>query len=669
MNAIAHNAHYFAHSCGLRYTRDEPHWTAFFGEIADRIVRDIGPATVLDAGCAVGFLVEALRDRGVEAYGIDVSEYALAQVPPAIGDAFRRASVTDPFPRDYDLIVCIEVLEHLPARAAEAAVANICAHTRDVIFSSTPSDFDEATHVNVQPPEYWAELFGRHGFFRDVEYDGSFITPWAARYCKVDEPVARALARYERRLWQLLRENQSVRQKLIEQRDELSRRERELASAHPAATPDAQLARALAEAQAELDRLRRTRTFRYTAGARALYGGLRRLRRRSAKRVLVFSGDHVPISGLPTTGSGLRAWGLGQGLQSRGHDVVFSLPRVSLARYAGVVSADVVAHSWDDFAMSDVVGAVQPDVVVLCGWALSPHLGTCCAGRIPVVLDQHGPHMLERDYQGFGESDSNAAVKTAALAACDYFSCAGERQRPYFESWLERAGWTERERRERAAAVRVSLAPELPARAPEAEPSFVFGGVFLPWQDPTRALTTLVDELERRGRGRLRIFGGKHPWLPIPTGVYDDLLERLEASEHADVAGHVAHAELIGAYTRSHVAIDLMERNAERELAFTTRTVEYLWCGLPVIYNDYSELSELIREYDAGWTLDPADSDGLRAAISEILDDERRVAEKSANAQRLVRERLTWDRTIAPIDGFVRTAALRPRDSRVTAVA
>ena len=43
-----------------QYTRD------FLKSVAERIVRDLNPSTVLDAGCAMGFLVEAMRDLGVE---------------------------------------------------------------------------------------------------------------------------------------------------------------------------------------------------------------------------------------------------------------------------------------------------------------------------------------------------------------------------------------------------------------------------------------------------------------------------------------------------------------------------------------------------------------------------------------------------------------------------
>jgi 2-polyprenyl-3-methyl-5-hydroxy-6-metoxy-1,4-benzoquinol methylase len=72
----AFDAYYYAHDCGLPYERNE-HWLSFFGWIAERIVKEINPKTVMDAGCAMGFLLEGLRAREVEAWGVDVSEYAI----------------------------------------------------------------------------------------------------------------------------------------------------------------------------------------------------------------------------------------------------------------------------------------------------------------------------------------------------------------------------------------------------------------------------------------------------------------------------------------------------------------------------------------------------------------------------------------------------------------
>lgn len=208
---------YFSKSVGeVPYGR-RAEWLNFFGHMADCIVADIAPRTVLDAGCAFGILVESLRDRGVEAFGIDVSDYALANVRDDIKPYVSQGSVSDPVPHKYDLVICIEVLEHLQPEEAEAAVTNLCEPTDDVIFASTPLDYAEVTHFNVQQPDYWALLFARNGFFRDVDYEPStYIAPWAARYRRSHDPMPRIVANYERVAWRLRNENYSLRRRAVE---------------------------------------------------------------------------------------------------------------------------------------------------------------------------------------------------------------------------------------------------------------------------------------------------------------------------------------------------------------------------------------------------------------------------------------------------------------------
>jgi glycosyl transferase family 1 len=379
------------------------------------------------------------------------------------------------------------------------------------------------------------------------------------------------------------------------------------------------------------------------------------------RRVLVFSPDLLPYPDFPTVGSGLRAWGLGNGLAAHGHEVLFSMPRQALAAFGRPAPAEVEALAWRPLAMHEVVERTEPDVVVVCGWAVMENLAEDPLLDVPVVLDQHGPHMLERRYQGVGQPKDNSTQKRRALKAADFFSCAGERQLDYFQNWLRQAGWSAEERRERSAAMPFSLSPQLPEREPAEELTFVYGGVWLPWQDPSPGLLALVEQLNRRNRGVLQLFGGKHPWIEIDGGVFERLVVELEESPRVVHEGQVSHAELIHRYSEAHVAIDLMKRNPERELAFTSRTVEFLWCGLPVLYNDYSELSDLIRAYDAGWTVDPEQPERIAAALDEIFERPDLVARKSENAQRLVRERLSWDRSTKWLDNVVRVASVRPR--------
>ncbi len=168
---------YFAYCCGFPYERN-PMWLSFFHSVAENIVRALAPHTVLDAGCGMGFLVEGLRDEGVEGFGIDISRFAIHQVRDDIKAYCRVGSIVDPLPRQYDLIVCIEVLQNLNEAEGTRAIANFCRASNAVLASVNPADRRSATHVNVQPVEYWEKLFAAFGFERDKKFDSSFLTPW-----------------------------------------------------------------------------------------------------------------------------------------------------------------------------------------------------------------------------------------------------------------------------------------------------------------------------------------------------------------------------------------------------------------------------------------------------------------------------------------------------------
>ena len=185
---------------GVPYSRAENVWVDFFTTVAGSLVKTLRPATVLDVGCASGMLVEALRARGVDARGIDISTWAIEQIPADVRPFCRVGSVTEEIDGHYDLVTCVEVLEHLPPSLAEVSVGNVCRHAEMVLFSSTPDDFDEPTHLNVQPADYWAGLFLRHGFVRDFEYDASFLAPHAILFRRRQADAASLVEGYERTL-------------------------------------------------------------------------------------------------------------------------------------------------------------------------------------------------------------------------------------------------------------------------------------------------------------------------------------------------------------------------------------------------------------------------------------------------------------------------------------
>jgi SAM-dependent methyltransferase len=206
---------------------DNDHWQRFFGQVADAIVTQLAPKTVLDAGCAKGFLVAALRERGVEAHGFDLSEVAIAHAPEAARPYVRVGSLTEPIDGQYDLITCIEVIEHLDPADADRAVSTLAGASSRVLLSSTPADRDEPTHVNVQPPERWAQLFAANGMFRDVRHDASYLSPWAVLFKRaVDRTVPELVFDYERAWAQLRAETIEQRTGMLELQHQLEGRSR-----------------------------------------------------------------------------------------------------------------------------------------------------------------------------------------------------------------------------------------------------------------------------------------------------------------------------------------------------------------------------------------------------------------------------------------------------------
>ncbi len=189
--AAVYDADYYRTGYGSRSYEHTDFWLQFFGAIADAIVARLNPKTVFDAGCGpMAFLVESLRDRGVDASGVDISSFAIEKVRDDIRPYCRVASIaSSPIPGRFDLIICIEVLEHLSPDEATRAIANLTAATDVILFSSTPSDFNEPTHINVQPPIAWITQFAAFSFVPDLVFDTSFLTPHAMLLRRKPQPL------------------------------------------------------------------------------------------------------------------------------------------------------------------------------------------------------------------------------------------------------------------------------------------------------------------------------------------------------------------------------------------------------------------------------------------------------------------------------------------------
>ena len=122
--------------------------------------------SVLDVGCGVGAFLHEFKNQGVgEILGIDgtIPSQDLLLIPEAqlikrdIGKLFKLE-------KKFDLVVSLEVAEHLEPEFAELFVSNLTEAGDVILFSAAIPGQGGTHHVNEQWPSYWAERFERHGF-------------------------------------------------------------------------------------------------------------------------------------------------------------------------------------------------------------------------------------------------------------------------------------------------------------------------------------------------------------------------------------------------------------------------------------------------------------------------------------------------------------------------
>jgi SAM-dependent methyltransferase len=147
--------------------------------------------STLDFGCGIGVLVSRLRERGVEAYGIEIDREAIrANLPPELAPFITLYGGELPLPyqdRSFTNATAIDVIEHVPNY--EAVIAELARVVTDTFIISVPdmSAIPLNHHNGVVP---WHLLEGTHvNFFTQSSLEQLlkkyFRTVETARICPV----------------------------------------------------------------------------------------------------------------------------------------------------------------------------------------------------------------------------------------------------------------------------------------------------------------------------------------------------------------------------------------------------------------------------------------------------------------------------------------------------
>jgi hypothetical protein len=132
---------------------------------------EIGITSVVDVGCGVAPWLRTAMDLGAtRGLGMDGDyvDRSRLLVEPAL---FRQCNLETENLRAavsgdqmFDLVICMEVAEHLSSARAESFIAELCSLSNLIIFSAAIPGQGGVNHVNEQWPEYWAERFATCNF-------------------------------------------------------------------------------------------------------------------------------------------------------------------------------------------------------------------------------------------------------------------------------------------------------------------------------------------------------------------------------------------------------------------------------------------------------------------------------------------------------------------------
>ncbi|WP_311943864.1 bifunctional 2-polyprenyl-6-hydroxyphenol methylase/3-demethylubiquinol 3-O-methyltransferase UbiG [Halomonas piscis] len=145
---------------------------------------------VLDVGCGGGILSESMAHRGAEVTGIDLGEAPLEAArrhaaEHGVDVCYRNVAVetlADEQPGEFDVVTCMEMLEHVPDPASIVEACSRLVRPGDTVFFSTLNRTPRARALAIVGAEYILGLLprGTHDYAKFIR--PSEMAAWCRRH-------------------------------------------------------------------------------------------------------------------------------------------------------------------------------------------------------------------------------------------------------------------------------------------------------------------------------------------------------------------------------------------------------------------------------------------------------------------------------------------------------
>lgn len=131
----------------------------------------INPNRVVDIGCGPGTYVYSMIAEGIDAVGYDLDRRVEGK-PNLINQSLFDVKDSG------DLVMCIEVAEHVLPKDSQAVVDTLCnilEKDGTLLFTAACLGQDGTDHINCRPKEYWEHKFLEKGLIRSATLESQLI--------------------------------------------------------------------------------------------------------------------------------------------------------------------------------------------------------------------------------------------------------------------------------------------------------------------------------------------------------------------------------------------------------------------------------------------------------------------------------------------------------------